>query len=160
MNGVFRTAAHSLTSTKESTTMVRPLASVALLAMVLGGCARTIASSTPYKQLPPKASAEDVEVYTDARPDRAYEELGLIEVKKFGFGDGYGQLVMRAKQEAARMGADAIIVSRRPHEITNTSGGITNRKYGRGQDVQISTSTTEEPRISVTAIVWKAPRSQ
>jgi hypothetical protein len=132
------------------------LLAAGLLAASAAGCASTRASATAYRRLPPKASAADVQVFADGRPAREYEELGLIEVSKFGLGDGYGRLIERARAEAAKMGADAILVTReRRVAVTNTAGAI-NAPDKRGtRTVTSSSSTLEEPRLSVTAIVWK-----
>jgi hypothetical protein len=133
--------------------MLRHLTLVALTTM-LAACASTQANTTPYTRLPAKASAEEVEVFTDATPDRAFQEIGLIEVKNFGIG-GYGQLVMRAREEAAQLGADAIIVKRTPvkkKEMIATTKG--KNKSDRRTNVQTVEKT--EPRITVRAIAWKA----
>jgi hypothetical protein len=132
----------------------------AAIAIVAIGCARTIATSTPYEQLPPKVSAAEVSVFTDAKPDRPYKELGLIEVKKFGVGGGYGQLVLRAREEAAKIGADAIIVTRTPKTTTHTVGTVQKDRRGRNGGIVASSSEDEDPRITVTAVAWKsAPKS-
>lgn len=122
----------------------------------LAGCAPRV-SSTAYRTLPPKASVADVQVFTDGRPSRAYEELGLIEVAKYGRAD-YGRLIERARAEAARMGADAILVTRENRVVSTTTSGTVNppRKDG-GQTVTASSSTLEQPRVTVTAIVWSRP---
>jgi hypothetical protein len=52
---------------------------VCLLALVaIAACVPPSANSTAYKALPPKASADSVQVFTDVRPERPHEELGLI----------------------------------------------------------------------------------
>lgn len=138
---------------------VRQVAGAAALAIVIG-CAHPIVSSTPYKTLPPKASAEEVQVFTDARPDRPYEELGAIEVKALRLpgNSDYGKLVLAARQRAAEMGADAIVVTRRPQESTTTVGSVRRDKRGNGGGYVESTDTSEQPRISVAAIVWTKGR--
>jgi hypothetical protein len=132
------------------------------LALVLGSagaaaCASTRANTTAYRQLPPKASPDLVEVYADGRPGRPYQELGVIEVTPFGIGggEGYGRLIQRARIEAAKMGADAILVTRERRQTTNTSGVINAPQRNGSTTVQSSTSTMDEPRLAVTAIVWK-----
>src|SRR5215208_8522326 len=122
--------------------MLRALTLAAALALT-AACASTQASSTPYQQRPPRHSADDVAVFTDTKPDRAYEEIGLIEVKKLGIGGGYGKLILRAREEAARMGADAIIVTRTPKTTENTVGTVSDARGRRGRrggkDVVVST---------------------
>jgi hypothetical protein len=120
-------------------------------------CATPATSATSYRALPPKNSVEDVEVYTDVRPDRPHEELGVIDVKQglFALKGDYGKLILEARQRAAQMGADAIIVTRRPLEHTTTSGNVSKKKNRKGETYTESTSTSETARISVVAIAWK-----
>jgi hypothetical protein len=109
-----------------------------------------------YRTLPPKASVAEVQVFTDGRPSRAFEELGLIEVSKFGRAD-YGRLIARAREEAAKMGADAILVTREKDVVsTNTTGGVSAPDKRGGRTVNSSTTTLERPRVTVTAIAWSA----
>ena len=135
------------------------LSALALAALTtLAACTTPIASATSYKALPPKASADAVQVFTDVRPDRPHEELGVIDVKSspLALKSDYGQLILEARQRAAAMGADAIIVTRRPVEHTTTTGTATARKNGKhGGTYTESTSTSETARISVVAIAWK-----
>jgi hypothetical protein len=140
-------------------TLTASSAAAALLALTLG-CARPITSATSYGALPPKASAEEVQVFTDARPQRAHTEVGVIDVKSFGITSerDYGMMILEARRRAARMGADAIIVTRRPQESTTTVGRATPRRRGRGGDYVETTDTQERPRISVIAIAWKEAR--
>jgi hypothetical protein len=122
----------------------------------LGACAKPRASTTAYKTLPPKASAADVQVFADGRPSRAYEEVGLIEVSKFGKVD-YGQLIARAREEAAGIGADAILVTREKDVVsTNTSGGVSGPDKRGRRTVNSSTTTLDRQRVTVTAIAWSA----
>ena len=130
---------------------------LALVTPIVIACA-PITSATTYKTLPPKSSADEVEVFTDVRPDRPHEELGVIDVKSMGLSlkSDYGKLILEARQRAAQMGADAIIVTRRPVESTTTTGSVTpRRKKKSGGSYVESTSTNETARISVVAISWK-----
>ena len=134
------------------------LPSVALLLTAIAiSCVAPATSATSYKALPPKASAADVEVFTDVRPDRPHEELGVIDVKQglLAFKADYGMLILAARQRAAQMGADAIVVTRRPLEHTTTTGDVSKRKGKKGETYVESTSTSETARISVVAIAWK-----
>ena len=131
----------------------------ALLGLTSAAACVPAATATPYKALPPKASADAVEVFTDARPDRPHEELGVIDVKSapLALRSDYGKLILEARRRAAAMGADAIIVTRRPIEHTTTTGNVTPRKKNKGGGSYVeSTSTSETARISVVAIAWKA----
>lgn len=124
--------------------------------LVAVGCATTGASLTPYRQLPPKGSADEVQVFTDGRPERPYQEIGLIEVKRTGITGGYGLLIERARLEAARMGADAIIVTRTPQKgETTVSTPVGRRRDGRRNYVA-TTTEHETPAITVSAIVWSS----
>ena len=142
------------------TRLRRPSASFRRLAVVVlavtSACA-PMAKATAYKTLPPKSSAEAVEVFTDVRPERAHEELGAIDIKAspLAIKQDYGQLILQARERAAQMGADAIIVTRRPVEHTTTTGTVTPRKKSKGGTYTESSSTSETARISVVAIAWK-----
>jgi hypothetical protein len=130
---------------------------LALLTPIIVACA-PITSATTYKTLPPKSSADEVEVFTDVRPGRPHEELGVIDVKSMGLSlkSDYGKLILEARQRAAQMGADAIIVSRHPVETITTTGNVTPRKKNKGGGSYVeSTSTNDPARISVVAISWK-----
>jgi hypothetical protein len=130
---------------------------LALLTPIIVACA-PVTSATTYKTLPPKSSADEVEVFTDVRPGRPHEELGVIDVKSMGLSlkSDYGKLILEARQRAAQMGADAIIVSRHPVETITTTGNVTPRKKNKGGGSYVeSTSTNETARISVVAISWK-----
>jgi hypothetical protein len=127
---------------------------IALL-LAAAGCATAHVSSTAYRQLPPKPTADDVEVYSDGRPDRPYEEIGLIEVNRTGLTGSYGLLIQRARLEAATMGADAIIVTRTPHKYTTTIANEVGRTRRGRRNVVATTTEHVDPRITVSAIVWK-----
>jgi len=143
-----------------SRTLGRAAAALALAAAVLvaggslGACAKPRASTTVYRTLPPKASPADVQVFADGRPSRAFEEIGLIEVSKFGKVD-YGVLIARAREEAAGIGADAILVTREKDVVsTNTSGGVSGPDKRGRRTVNSSTTTLDRQRVTVTAIAW------
>ncbi|MCU0649950.1 MAG: hypothetical protein MUF00_18305 [Gemmatimonadaceae bacterium] len=143
-------AAHALRRTAVALTLAAGL----LAGGALGGCATPRASRTVYRTLPPKTSVADVQVFTDGRPSRPFEEVGLIEVSKFGRVD-YGRLIERARGEAATMGADAILVTRETEVVsTNTSGGVSAPNKRGGRTVNSSTTTLDRQRVTVTAIVW------
>ena len=134
----------------------RAICHLALVAIV--ACVPPTTNATSYKTLPPKASADAVQVFTDVRPERPHEELGVIDVKSspLAIKSDYGQLILEARQRAAQMGADAIIVTRRPVEHTTTTGNVTPHKKNKGGGTYTeSTSTSETARISVVAIAWK-----
>lgn len=134
--------------------MQRSLRSIVPVALVAIGCATTHASLTSYRQVTPKSGPADVQVFTD-RPERPYEEIGMIEVNKTGLTGGYGMLIERARLEAAQMGADAIIVTRTPTKTTTTVANQTGRNRKGGRNTFATTTEHENPRITVSAIVWK-----
>lgn len=122
---------------------------VAVTMLALSGCATT--NVVRYRNLEPKESVEAVEVYTERKPERGFEEVGLIEVDG-AYGWTYAELIEKARKEGAKIGADAIIVSRDPFEgptrATATTVGNTTRASARRTDI---------PRLWVVAIVWKDP---
>jgi hypothetical protein len=144
------------TRTLRQTAAILATAAGVMAGSSLGACATPRASTTAYRTLPAKASPAEVQVFTDGRPSRAFEEVGLIEVSKFGKVD-YGQLIARAREEAAKIGADAILVTREKDVVsTNTSGGVSGPNRRGGRTVNSSTTTLERPRVTVTAIAWTA----
>ena len=125
--------------------------------MAIVACAPPVANVTSYSApRPAKASPDSVQVFTDVRPERPHTELGAIEVKSspLALKSDYGQLILEARQRAAQMGADAIVVTRRPIEHTTTTGSVTPNKKHKGSTYTESTSTSETARISVVAIAW------
>ncbi len=138
--------------------MTRPsiAAAAAALTLALGACAPST-HATAFRQVAPKASAEQVEVFTDAKPDHPYEEIGTIEVSASELSNSrYGDLIQRARQRAAEMGADAIIVTRNPQSHTNVAAYVPAQKGSHGRVVSGSAHTIETPRVEVAAIAWKA----
>jgi hypothetical protein len=123
--------------------------------MALVACAPST-HSTAFKQVTPKSSAEQVEVFTQGAPERAYEELGVIEVTASELSNSkYGDLIERARLRAAEMGADAIIVARDPATRSTGFAYVPPDKKKNGQLVSATSRTIETPRIQVTAIAWK-----
>lgn len=114
-----------------------------LAILILPACIR--ANVTPYQTLAP-TTADQVQVFSERVPNREFDEIGLIEVEG-GQVVSYGKLIQRAQQEAAKIGADAIIVSRRP--IKSASGLVID-----GPLPGVAVQETETPRIWVVPIIW------
>ena len=69
---------------------------VAALVLVSSACAPST-HATAFRQATPKSSPAEVEVFTDARPDRPYEEVGAIEVAASELSNSrYGDLIQLA----------------------------------------------------------------
>jgi hypothetical protein len=95
-------------------------------------------------------------VFTEAAPDRPYLEIGAIEVSAAELGNSrYGDLIQRARQRAAEMGADAIIVTRDPKSHTTGFAYLPPSKKKHGQVVSATSRTEETPPIQEAAIAWK-----
>ena len=125
------------------------------LASALAACAPST-HATAYREVAPKTSAVQVEIFTDGKPDRPYEEIGAIEVSASELSNSrYGDLIQRARQRAAEMGADGIIVTRDPATRTTGVAYVPPNRRDHGQLVTGSSRTVETPRIQVTAIAWK-----
>jgi len=129
----------------------------ALLSLTLAACAPST-HVTAFKQVAPKRSPQDVEVFTDSRPDRPYEEIGTMEISAGELGkQRYGDLIELARSRAAELGADAIIVTRDPKTRTTGFAYVPpDSKKKTGQLVSASSRTVEVPRIQVAALAWKA----
>jgi hypothetical protein len=126
-----------------------------ILTLAFGACAPST-HSTAFQQMAPKASPADVAVFTEAAPDRPYLEIGAIEVSAAELGNSrYGDLIQRARQRAAEMGADAIIVTRDPKAHTTGFAYLPPSKKKHGQLISATSRTDETPRIQVAAIAWK-----
>ena len=137
-------------------TLAAATIAAAALTLALGACAPST-HATAFKHVPPKASAEEVEVFTEAKPGRPYEEIGAIEVSASELSNSrYGDLIQRARQRAAEMGADAIIVTRDPQTRTTGAAYVPAQRGNRGAVVTRSAHTVETPRIQVAAIAWKS----
>jgi hypothetical protein len=129
------------------------------LAVTLGACAPST-HATAFRQVAPKASAEDVEVFTEVKPDRSFEEIGVIEITASELSDSkYGDLIQRARVRAAEMGADAIVVTRDPKSRSTGFAYVPRQRQKSGQLVSATSRTVETPRIQVAAIVWKTDSS-
>jgi hypothetical protein len=133
---------------------------LATLALITGACAPSTHAAT-FKQVAPKTSAQEVEVFTDAKPQQPYQEIGVIEIAAAELSNSrYGDLIERARAKAAEMGADAIIVTRDPKIRTTGFAYVPRAKRGSGQLVSASMNTVETPRIQVSAISWRTDGSE
>jgi hypothetical protein len=125
------------------------------LSLAAGSCAPST-HATAYRQVAPKSSAKEVEVFTESKPDRPYEEVGTIEVAANELSNSrYGDLIERARLRAAEMGADAIIVTRDPQSRSVGLAYVPPQQKKTGQLVSGTSRTVETPRIQVAAIAWK-----
>lgn len=129
--------------------------SIAFAIGVAGSCAPST-HATAWRDLAPKGSADEVQVFTGSSPEQAYEEIGTIEVAAAELSDTrYGELIELARVRAAAMGADAIIVTRDPQSRSMGAGYLSPEKKNRGQLLAGTSRTIETPRILVAAIVWR-----
>ncbi len=129
--------------------------SIAFAVSVAGSCSPST-HATAWRDVAPKTSAHAVQVFTESSPDRAYEEIGTIEVAAAELSDTrYGELIERARARAAAMGADAIIVTRNPRSRTMGVGYLSPERKKRGQVLVGSSRTVETPRIQAAAVVWR-----
>ena len=125
------------------------------LTLAFGAWAPTT-RSTAFQQVAPKSSPAEVAIFTEATPDRPYLEIGAIEVSAAELSNSrYGDLIQRARQRAAEMGADAIIVTRDPRTHTSGFAYVPPAKKKHGQLISATSRTDETPRIQVVAIAWK-----
>jgi len=103
---------------------VLPALALASALVLAAGCA-----STP--KLPPKASPEEVRVYDPSIgqfPPDNYKTLAPIRVER-PLGTEQGELIQALRAEAARLGADAIIIRR----IGRTTEGATDLDLTRDE---------------------------
>jgi hypothetical protein len=129
---------------------------LALTAVTLGACAPST-HTTAYRQVAPKTSPDKVEVFTEGRPERPYEELGVIEVSASELSNThYGDLIALARKRAAEMGADAIIVTRDPAVRDQGFAYVPGGKPNQGRLIAGTSRKIETPRIQVSAILWRS----
>ena len=128
---------------------------LALTLSLAGSSCAPSTHATAFRQVAPKSSPDQVEVFTEMPPTQPYEEVGTIEVAASELGSSrYGDLIERARGRAAEMGADAIIVTRDPATRTAGLAYVPPAKKHTGQLVSGTSRTIETPRIQVAAIVW------
>jgi hypothetical protein len=133
--------------------------SLVALAVSLAACAPST-HATAFRQVAPKASAQEVEVSTEGKPYRPFEEVGVIEITASELSDSkYGDLIERARVRAAEMGADAIVVTRDPKTRSTGFAYVPAKHKKSGQLVSATSRTVETPRIQVAAIAWKKDSS-
>lgn len=126
-----------------------------LLLTLLGGCAPST-HVTAYRQAPPRANARGVEVFTDARPDRPWTEIGTIEMTASELSDdSHGDLIRRAQREAAKLGGDAILVTLDSSERITGMAVVPSGKRGSTRIVPVTGRKIETPRIRATVVVWE-----
>jgi hypothetical protein len=85
---------------------------IALVIIAILSCAsaKFISTGTTY---PAKAENCPIEVFSTKQPDKAYEELGVIEGEgSLGY-DTLEKILPKMKQEACKAGGDAIILTSR-----------------------------------------------
>ena len=92
------------------------------------------------KSYPAKSDDCEIEIFTSKLPDRAYEELGIIEGEGSFGKDSFEDVLPKMKIEACRAGGDAIIL-------------LSSQKLAYGEDDFLN----DDDKLSVTATVikWK-----
>ena len=124
------------------------VARLAALVAAVAGCS-PLGSQTSFEQLAPKASPDDVEMFTEVTPKRPYKEIGHIELRAMSPDfDGYSTLMADARRRAAAMGADGVIVSRHVSRQTETV------ERGSGRDRHVEYVFHETKTLTAVAIAW------
>ncbi len=130
-----RTSAHLGVPRQREAHVIRQ---AALLASFLLVMACTGVEVVPVRPSPLPAKAPDqVEVLLSEPEDREYEEIGLIHVDRKAFNDGLRDQEKLVREAAARLGADAVILT------------VVQQTQGTGVLV------TTNPVLIAKAIVWK-----
>ncbi|HEY8469709.1 MAG TPA: hypothetical protein VIL18_08705 [Longimicrobiales bacterium] len=118
---------------------VLPALALASALVLASGCA-----STP--KLPPKASPEEVRVYDPTIgqfPPENYKTIAPIRVER-PLGTEQGELIQALRAEAAKLGADAIII----------------RRIGRTTEGAVEPDLTREERAVAEALAIYFPPAQ
>jgi hypothetical protein len=114
---------------------------LAITAMIfLSACASAKFVATG-KSYPAKADDCEIEVFTSKQPDRAYEELGIIEAEGFLGADSFEDVLPKMKIEACRAGGDAIILLTSQKSVDVS---------GHDDDI----SSDEKLNVTATVIRW------
>ncbi|HEX6939977.1 MAG TPA: hypothetical protein VF158_11235 [Longimicrobiales bacterium] len=115
--------------------MLRQVTSLASVILVM---ACTSVEVVPLRPTPLPAKAPDqVEVLLSEPEDREYEEVGLIHVDRKAFNSSLRDQEELVREAAARLGADAVILT----VVQQTSG--------------VKGVVTTNPVLTAKAIVWK-----
>lgn len=126
---------------------------LAALSLASAGCVFIDADVAPHRTFQP-VPLESVEVLTTDFPETDFDEVGLIEVSGNDRAK-YPALLRRAQQEAAALGADAILVSRRPVRSAAALADPDSLDAGTA----VGHVTEADPRrIWAVAIRWKGVR--
>lgn len=92
----------------------RPAAALRAVTASAVLCVAAACVSVSYVQTgdvyPPKPAECDIEVFSAGPPDRAYEELGIVEGEGSFWQAELRDIVPRLREEACRAGGDAIVL--------------------------------------------------
>lgn len=131
---------------------MRRLLAAAAAAIALAGCGARltfIRTNSPPQPMRPRAVAA-VEVFSSARPERAFVEVGIIESQRASVFSAAGsdEVFSAMREEAARQGCDAMILLGSNDAVVGSGGGA------HGGD-----STTTLQGYRATCAVWRDPGS-
>ena len=114
---------------------------LAVSAMVFFSACASAKFIATGKSYPAKADDCEIEVFTSKQPDRAYEELGIIEGEGFLGKDSFEDVLPKMKVEACRAGGDAIIL-------------LTSQKSVDVSGHDDNVSSDEKLNVTATVIRW------
>ena len=138
------------------------LALVAATAFLLTACASSPVSHVlTGKQRPPIDPAQ-VKIY--ASPPAKYEEIAIIDATSSGSGASTEQeqsdaVIQRVREEAARLGANGVIVQRTGYDRGGSTGvgvGI-GGAIGRSAGVSLGVFSSDRPRTGHGVAIYVAP---
>jgi hypothetical protein len=134
---------------------------IALGLMVLVGCATSshVITGTPRPAIDPT----EVKVYS-AAPAK-YEEIALIEASSrssFSFGDQKKMetVIRRLKEEAAKLGANGVLLKGSRSESSGGVGVGVGNSVGGGGFVSLGTSSYSSQTVSQALAIYVPPDSQ
>jgi len=121
-------------------------ARLAALALVPALAALVSCASAP--KLPPKASPDEVAVYDPSLgqyPPEGYKAIGMVSVER-PLGTSQADLIAALRAEAAKLGADGIIIER----ISRSMEGTVDMEFEREQRVVATARAIYYPASSST----------
>jgi hypothetical protein len=103
--------------------------------MFIAGCGTTLKITrlnSPPKQVSPRTT-DGVELFTSGRPNVPYTEVSLISSQQDSefSTDGTPEIIHKMREEAAKEGCDALIITMPNDNVVGTTGGGSVGVYGQ-----------------------------
>jgi hypothetical protein len=124
---------------------------IVVLAILISGVGCSTGSHVATGEQQPEETAKPVEVRLYHTPPKQYQELGLVSAESVGWWSAQGETekgIARLKKEAAKLGANGVILTNRGTK-NNGSAGQINPQTGTYVTANATSSTFEGIAIRV-----------